>query len=186
MAKIDTSTIEGYADMTAEEKLSRLENFEYDDKSDELKRLKAASDKASKEAAEWKRKHNALLDDDSRKQQEADERYQEMENELKALKRDKTVATYTASYLKMGYDETLAKETAEALADGDNEKVFECQVKFLENHDKEITKGALKKTPRPGAGAGTTYKSKEDIMKIKDSTERQQAIKDNPELFGIA
>ncbi len=151
--KIDTSKIEGYADMTAEEKLAVLEGFEYDDNSEEVSRLKAANTKASKEAADWKRKHNALLDDDTRKQQEADEKYQAMEKELNELKRDKTVATYTASYLKMGYEETLAKTISEAMADGDNDKVFECQQKFLEAHDKEITKGALKNTPRPGAGA---------------------------------
>lgn len=151
--KIDTSKIEGYADMTTEEKLAVLEGFEYDDNSEEVSRLKAANTKASKEAADWKRKHNALLDDDTRKQQEADEKYQAMEKELNELKRDKTVATYTASYLKMGYEETLAKTISEAMADGDNDKVFECQQKFLEAHDKEITKGALKNTPRPGAGA---------------------------------
>ena len=31
MAKIDTSLIEGYADMTPEQKLSALEAFEYED-----------------------------------------------------------------------------------------------------------------------------------------------------------
>ena len=152
MAKIDTSTIDGYADMTAEEKVAALEKIEINDNASEVQRLKKLNDKASKEAAEWKRKHNALLDDDTRKQQEADERYQEMENELKTLKRDKTIASYTANYLKMGYDETLANEIAVAMADGDNDKVFECQAKFLENHDKEVTKGAMKNTPRPGAG----------------------------------
>lgn len=183
MAKIDTTLISGYEDMTAEEKLAALENYEYDDKADEISRLKAANTKASKEAAEWKRKHNALLDDDSRKQQEADERVQAMEEELKSLRRDKTLASYKASYVSMGYSEDLAAEVAEAMADGDTDKVFDCQKRFLESHDKEITKGALQKTPRPGAGAGEAYKTKEDIMKIKDSTERQQAIKDNFELF---
>lgn len=166
MAKINTSTIDGYENMTAEEKVAALEALEYEDNSGELVKLKKLNEKANSEAAEWKRKHNALLNDDERKQQEANERYQAMEQELKTLKRDKTVASYTANYLKMGYDEALANETALAMADGDNDKVFECQKKFLEAHDKEVTKGAMKNMSRPGAGgAGNLadeYKKKAD------------------------
>lgn len=153
MAKIDTTLIEGYDNMTAEEKLAALESYEYDDKAEEISRLKAANTKASAEAAKWKRKHNELIDDDTRKQQEADERVQAMEEELKSLRRDKTLASYKASYVSMGYSEDLAAEVAKAMADGDTDKVFDCQKRFLESHDKEITKGALKNTPRPGAGA---------------------------------
>ena len=36
----------------------------------------------------------------------------------------------------------------------------------------------------PPSGGGTTYKSRAEIMKIKDTTERQQAIKENLALFG--
>lgn len=39
-------------------------------------------------------------------------------------------------------------------------------------------------TSNPPAG-GKTYKTKEDIMKIKDTTERQQAMIENHELFGF-
>ena len=45
------------------------------------------------------------------------------------------------------------------------------------------TKGAGVETPP--AGGGST-KTKEEIMAIKDTSERQQAMKDNPELFGLA
>ena len=40
MAKIDTSKIEGYQDMTAEQKLAALEGFEYEDNSAELEKHK--------------------------------------------------------------------------------------------------------------------------------------------------
>lgn len=36
----------------------------------------------------------------------------------------------------------------------------------------------------PPTGGNTTYKSRAEIMKIKDTTERQQAIKENLALFG--
>lgn len=152
MAKIDTSAIEGYAEMTDEQKIAALEGFEYDDNAAEVQRLKKANDKSSAEAAEWKRKHNALLsEEEQKKQTEADER-KKLEEEVAQLKREKTVATYKSSYLSMGYDDALASETAEAMVDGDSEKVFANQKKFLEAHDKAVTKGAMSETSRPGAG----------------------------------
>ena len=41
-------------------------------------------------------------------------------------------------------------------------------------------------TPNPPSGAGGgSGRTKEDIMKIKDRAERQRAIADNPQIFGI-
>ena len=48
----------------------------------------------------------------------------------------------------------------------------------------EGAKGAEISNP-PGGGSGGTGKTKADIMKIKNTKERQQAIADNPELFGL-
>ena len=46
------------------------------------------------------------------------------------------------------------------------------------------TKGADTKTP-PGSDSGAGKMTKADIMKIKDTSERQKAIAEHPELFGI-
>ena len=51
MAKIDTSRIAGYADMSLEDKLKALEAFEYNDNASELEKQKAAVSKANSEAA---------------------------------------------------------------------------------------------------------------------------------------
>ena len=56
--KIDTTKITGYAEMSAEEKLKALEEFEIvipKPDTDEADKLKAALSKANSEAAEWKR-----------------------------------------------------------------------------------------------------------------------------------
>lgn len=50
--------------------------------------------------------------------------------------------------------------------------------------EQSTTKGA--DTPTPPEGKGGTGKTKEEIMNIKDRAERQAAIAENPELFGIA
>ena len=79
--------------------------------------------------------------------------------------------------------EFKATDTAKALASGDTAKVFANQQKFLEDYAKTVKADALKKTPKPPAGDGTHAMTREDIMKIKDSAERQSAIAANMELF---
>lgn len=152
MAKIDTNLIEGYADMTPEQKLAALEGFEYEDNAVELERQKNALSKANSEAAEWKRKHNALLTDEQRKQQEQAEKWENMEKELAGLRKEKTVAGYKAKLVAQGYDETLADATAAAMESGDMATVFANNQKFLEGYAKKIIAEKLKGTPRGADG----------------------------------
>lgn len=184
MAKIDTSKIEGYDKMTPEQKLAALEGFEYEDNAAEVERLKNANSKANSEAAEWKRKHNALLTEDEKKKQEDADALANMQKELYELRKDKTVSENKAKFIALGYSEELAADTAKAMAEGDTAKVFANQQKFLEGYAKTVKADALKKTPKPPAGDGSGTMTKEDIMKIKDSSERQAAIAANLELFG--
>lgn len=152
MAKIDTNLIEGYADMTPEQKLAALEGFEYEDNTAELERQKNALSKANSEAAEWKRKHNALLTDEQRKQQEQAEKWENMEKELAGLRKEKTVAGYKAKLVAQGYDEALADATAAAMESGDMATVFANNQKFLEGYAKKIIADKLKGTPRGADG----------------------------------
>lgn len=157
--KIDTTRIEGYENMTPEQKLQALEAFEYDDHSSELDRMKNAVTKANGEAAEWKRKHNALLTEDEKRKQESEEANAQIMKELEALRHEKVVSQHKASFLGLGYEEAVASETAEAMASGDMAKVFANMKKFQENMVKGLKAEAMKNTPRPGAGAaeGVNY-----------------------------
>ena len=156
MAKIDTTKIEGYDKMTPEQKLAALEGFEYEDNAAELEKTKNALSKSNSEAAEWRKKHNALLSEDEKKKQEEAERFAQMEKELNDLRTGKTVSEYKAKFVAQGYDEALAEDTAQALADGDTAKVFVNQQKFLDEYAKIVKADALKKTPKPAAGSGST------------------------------
>ena len=49
---------------------------------------------------------------------------------------------------------------------------------------KTATKGTNTKTPPANGGSGTT-KTKAEIDAIKDRAERQKAIAENPELYGL-
>ena len=82
----------------------------------------------------------------------------------------------------MGYEDSLAEETAEALSGGDFDRLFENQKKHMESIEKRVRADVLRDTPRPAGGSGRNL-SKEDIMNIRDSAERQAAIAENIELF---
>lgn len=174
MPKIDTSKIEGYAEMTPEQKLAALEGYEYEDHSEELERQRAAVTKANGEAAEWKRKHTALLSEDEKKKQEDADKLASMEKELAELRKGKVVSDYKAKFVAQGYSEELADETAKALAEGDMTKVFANQQKFLADYAKGVKAEALKGTPKPPAGGSSTdvdfAKKIEEAQKSGDLT----------------
>ena len=170
MAKIDTTQIPGYAEMSAEDKLKALEAFEYDDNAAEVERLKGAVSKANSEAAGWKKKHNELLTEDERKKQEDADALANMKKELDELRKDKTISEFKAKLIAQGYDEALASDTAQAMADGDTAKVFANQGKFLEDYAKKVKADAMKKTPKPPAGDDSS-----DIDYSKKIEEAQQS-----------
>ena len=177
--KIDVSTIEGYSEMTAEQKLSALENFNFADPDYSGYVKKELLDKASSDAAEWKKKYHSKLSEDEQAEIERKQALEEMQSELETLRRDKSVSSYTAELLSLGYENELAKETAEAMADGDFKKVFANQKKFKTNFEKTIRTEILGDTPRPDGTGGTKNVTKADFLKM--SYEQQVAyIKDHP------
>lgn len=167
MAKIDTSKIAGYAEMSAEDKLKALEGFEFDDNAAEVERLRGAVTKANGEAASWKKKHNELLSEDERKKQEQADKLSDMERELAELRKSKTISEYKAKLIGQGYDDALATETAQAMVDGDTEKVFANQDKFLADYAKRAKADALKKTPKPNPGNGEGSNETDYAKKIE-------------------
>ena len=155
MAKINVASIEGYADMSAEEKLAALEAYEYDDHSAEIADLgkyKDATDKATKEAAEYKKQLKALQEQQKTGNSKADDTIAELQKQVAELTRQNTIASYTAQFAALGYDAELAEATAIATADGDVATVFANQRTFLEAHDKQTKADILKQTPKPGQG----------------------------------
>ena len=161
MAKIDTAKIENYADMTAEEKLAALEAYEFEETpapkdSEEVTRLKAALSKANSDAADWKRQFREKQTEAERAEAERKEHEEAVENELRTLRRDKTVSGFVAQCLALGYDKELALKAAEAMADNDAAAIMACQQEFLEAKQKELEAAALNKQPTLSTGAPPT------------------------------
>ena len=162
--KIDTSKIPGYADLSAEEKLLALEAYEIEepkDASEEVTKLRTALSKANSDAAEWKRQFREKQTEAERAEAERAEREKAVEEELRLLRRDKTVSGYVAQHLALGYDKDLALRAAEAMADNDAAGIIACQQEFLVAKTKEIEANSLNRQPTLTSGAPPTAQSAE-------------------------
>lgn len=161
MAKIDVTQIKGFSDMTAEEKLAALEAYEFPDPDYSGYVKKDLYDKAASDLADWKKKHNALLSEEDKKKQENEEELSTLRTKVEELEKEKLISGHKAQFLALGYDETLANETAKAMANGDAATVFANQKKFLESHDKAYKAQLMGQTSTPPAGSsskgGTDY-----------------------------
>ena len=171
--------IENYENMTVEEKLAALEAYEPDMSGFVAK---SAFDKTASELAAAKKSiREKMTEDEAKAAKEAEERAT-LEARVKELEHERAVNGYMAAYTAMGYDEKLAKASAEALAKGDTQTVFENQKAFYAAKEKELRAEILKATPAPDAGAPTSGVTKEafDAMGYK---ERAALFNENPELY---
>lgn len=152
MATIDVSKIEGFDGMTAEQKVEALLGLEVPDKVDLSGYVKKdVFDRTSSELAEAKKTIKSKMTDDEAQQ----EKWAEMENKIKQLEQEKTESQYKARFLSMpGYDETLAEETAKAMASGDMAKVFEHLQKANAAYEKKLRADIMQNNPRPGGTGG--------------------------------
>ena len=159
--RIDTTLISGYSEMSADEKLKALEEFEIEaptpkDDSEEVARLKNALSKSNSECAEWKHKYRETQTEAERAEAERAEREKAVEDELRTLRRDKTVSGYQAQCLTLGYTQKLALRAAEAMADNDAAAIMACQQEFLDAKQKELEAAALNKQPTLTTGSPPT------------------------------
>lgn len=178
MAKIDVSTIEGFANMTAEQKVEALANYDFPDPDYTGYVKKDVFDKTASELASWKKKHNELLSEEERKKLENEQMFEEMKNKLAGLEKEKTVSSYKASFAAQGYPELLATEAATAMANGEMDKVFAAQKKFLEQYEKDVKAKVLKDTPKPPAGGKGGEMTKADFLKL-DTKSQLEFIKEH-------
>ena len=181
---LDTSKIEGYAEMSAEDKVKALEALEIPDNSAELERYKNATSKANSEAAEYKRQLKALEDKANAGASDTEKAMAEMKEQIETLQREKSISERKASFLKFGMDENIADKCSEAFTNGDSEAFFEAMGNFLTEHDKTFKADLLKSTPRPKDEGGSTppEMTKEKLQKLSPA-ERLQYANDHPDEY---
>ena len=166
---IDTAQIEGFDGMTAEQKLDAVLKLDIPDAPDMSKFVsKETFDKKASEAANLTKQLRDKMTEDEQKKADDEKALADMKAEIEALRKDKTISTYTASYLKLGYDADLAASTAKAMADGDMDTVFKNGEAHKAALEKKIKEDLMNKTPKPDGAGGVDKKDDSDIAKAKE------------------
>ena len=180
MPTISTESIEGFDSMTAEQKVEALLKVEVPEKVDLSGWIqKSQFDKVSSELAEAKKTLKGKLSEDEAARVQADADRKALEDKYAELLRKSTIAEHTARYIAMpGYDEKLARETAEALFDGDMERVFASQQKANAAYEKKLRADLVKHDPKPsGSGGGTDEEDKAVEFAKNLGKQRADALK---------
>ena len=171
--------IEGYENMTTEEKLKALEEYEPDMSGFVSK---SVFDKTASEAASYKKQlRDKQTDEEARIAKEAEER-EELLARLQELEREKQVSNLTNKYLSLGFDNDLASKTATLHASGDFDKVFANIKALLENREKAIRAEMLKGTPEPQVGNGESSMTLETLQRMSPA-ERLQFSVEHPDEY---
>lgn len=181
---INWESIEGYTEgMSADEKLALLDRQDSGIASTPAKEVaaqvaeeekpqtavtdktiaKSQFDKLASELAATKKQLRAKLSEDEAKELDRKQAQESMEQELAALRKEKTLSVHKASFLSLGYEEQLAHETAEALVENDMDAVFSNMKKHKVNLEKAIRAEILKDTPVPPSGYNVEKKD-EDVF----------------------
>lgn len=182
MAKIDVSKIEGYADMTPEQKIAALEAFETADPDYTGWVKKDVFDKTASELAAKKKELNAKLSEDEQAKQKEQEEREKLQNAYNELLRENQISKFKAELLGMGYEDKLAADTAQAMADGDTAKVFANQKKQIEIVQKNARAEALKNTPKPQPDGDSKTMTLDAFRKLSPQ-ERYAFSENHPEEY---
>lgn len=148
--KVDTSKINGYDNMSADEKIAALEAFDMDPGEGFV--AKAKLDKATSEAAEYKRQLRERQTEQEKKDAEEAENHKKLQGEHAKLLKEFGVLKLRNELKGQGYSDELADKTATAMYDGDTATMLECQKAFIAGYTKQIEADSLRKMKEPAGG----------------------------------
>lgn len=184
MANIDTSKIEGYENMTAEEKVQALEAYAIADPDYSGYVKKDTFDKTASELAQAKKDLKARMSDEEKAKAETELLLKQYKEQAETLQREKDISENKAKLISIGYDDTLATETATAMVNGDLATVLKNQQTLIESV-KKLAKGEAMASTTPPAGKATDGGktiSKEQF-KAMTLAERTELYQTNRELY---
>ena len=162
MATINTANIEGFETMSADEKVNALLNVDIPEAVDMSRYVeKSLLDKKLSELAKANDiiKQNVSEEAQNKLEQERikaenDAKYAELESKYNALIKKSTISEYKAKFLAQGYDDKLAHSTADALANGEMDKVFSNSQQFYKILENKIKADIMASNPMPSNGVG--------------------------------
>lgn len=173
----DWTTVEGYReDMSAEEKLELLNNYSAPTPEEPAAEEKPAAapapkpapepapapkpgyiskrefDKVSSQLADAKRQLRSKMSEEEQREADRQAEITARDEELKSLRREKTLSNHKASFMGLGLDEALANDAATMLVDGDADGLFDALKRYQVGLEKSMRAKILAETPKPPAG----------------------------------
>ena len=141
-------------DMSAEEMIAALKDVDVIPKAEVSANYveKKSLDAAMADASNWKKKYKETLGDAERKAAEQEELFEDMKTQLSAYKRSEALSKAENAFLSLGYSDELAKASAKAQVDGDNDALFVNMKKHEEELRKAFIDANQRKTPNPPSG----------------------------------
>lgn len=171
--------------MTFEEVESALEAVQLppdETSKKEIEKLTAALSKSNAEAAENKRKLRERQTEEEKNKEAQEQELATLRERVASLEKEKVLAVNKSQLIALGYEDALATETAQALVDGDMNKLFANQKKFLDKQRSRIEAELLKGTPTPPPGSDTDTLTKEKYRAMS-LVEKQKLANENPTLY---
>ena len=148
----------------------------------EKEQLRSSLTKSNSEAANYKK---ALREKQTAEEKEAEERAEaqrvrdeEFENMKRELNHNKALSAY-----KSIADEKIVDGLIDAVTNADHNAIAQIIAKECEKAVATAQQTWLDGRPEVNYGGSSTPKTKEEIMKVKDVTERQRLIAENMDLF---
>ena len=150
----------------------------------EMAKMKKSLDKATGEAADYKKQLRARQSEDEIRLQEKAEKEAERQEQFDKLLKENTVNKLSKNFLKLGYPEDKAEEAANAQYDGDTETLFRIQSEVQASLIKQKEAEWLKSRPVVSTGAGDekTTVTKEQFNKM-GYTKRVEFKQKYPETY---
>lgn len=154
--KIDPSKIEGFDNLSADEKVAALLNQEIEVEQTEpadVTKLKTSLSKANSEAAEYKRLLREKQTEAERAEADRAEREKALQDELACYRDKERISSYKAQLMSAGVDSETADLMAKSLPEGVSDEYFLATKSFLDNQRQKLLTESINK--QPGLSVGT-------------------------------
>nr|DAS63156.1 MAG TPA: hypothetical protein [Caudoviricetes sp.] len=175
MPNIDTSTIEGFDAMSAEDQVKALLGLDIPEKVDLSGYVKKELlDKTASDLAAAKRSLKEKMTSEEAAKAQSDEAMKELQDKYNELLKKTSIAENTAKYMEVGYSPELAKSTAEAIFNGDMDAVLENQKKYNAECEKRF-KENIERGLHPNGGSNTEKDSPEIALAKKFGKQKADA-----------
>ena len=163
VAAPETPPAEKPKEPSAAETQARLKALE-----EQNAKQKKSIDAASADAAEWKRKYRATLDEAERAKQEQADKIAEYEGRIAEYEAKERANSYFTKLVAAGYDADTATSMAGELPPNVPDSFFERQKAFLDNQKQAAKAQAINSQPGLSAGMPPSTTDAANAKEISD------------------